>query len=118
MANTRMKDFYDLWKLSHDFDFDGALLIDAIKATFKRRRTGVPSSIPLALTDEFSRDPQKARQWHAFLRKSGLDHDQTDLHAVAADLASFLILPLQAINAAQPFSLIWRKGGPWAPAKS
>ncbi|MGH9866469.1 MAG: nucleotidyl transferase AbiEii/AbiGii toxin family protein, partial [Candidatus Acidiferrales bacterium] len=33
MANTRMKDFYDLWKLSHDFDFDGAILTDAIKAT-------------------------------------------------------------------------------------
>jgi predicted nucleotidyltransferase component of viral defense system len=118
MTNTRMKDFYDLWTLSQDFDFDGALLIDAIKATFKRRRTGVPSSIPLALTDEFSRDPQKARQWHGFLKKSGLDHDQTDLHAVAADLGSFLILPLQAINAAQPFSLTWRKGGPWAPVKS
>jgi hypothetical protein len=103
--------------LSHDFNFDGALLTDAIRSTFKRRRTDVPSGKPLALTDEFSRDSQKAKQWQAFLRKSGLDHDQTDLHAVAADLASFLILPLQAIDAAQPFSLTWRKGGPWTPAK-
>jgi Nucleotidyl transferase AbiEii toxin, Type IV TA system len=31
MSNTRMKDLYDLWKLSQDFDFDGALLTDAIK---------------------------------------------------------------------------------------
>ena len=37
IVNTRMKDFYDLWKLSRDFDFDGALLCNAIKATFKRR---------------------------------------------------------------------------------
>jgi Nucleotidyl transferase AbiEii toxin, Type IV TA system len=35
MANTRMKDFYDLWKLSHDVNFDGTLLTDAIKSTFK-----------------------------------------------------------------------------------
>jgi len=70
MANTRMKDSYDLWRLSHDFNFDG--LTDAIKSTFKRRRTEVPSDTPLALTDEFSRDPQKAKQWQAFLKRAVL----------------------------------------------
>jgi len=88
MANTRMKDFYDLWRLSQDFDFDGALLIEAIKSTFTRRGTEVPAGIPLALTDEFSGDAQKARQWQAFLRKSGLEQDHAALQAVAADLAS------------------------------
>jgi nucleotidyltransferase AbiEii toxin of type IV toxin-antitoxin system len=44
MANTRMKDFYDLWRLCQDFDFDGALLIDAIKSTFTRRGTEVPGA--------------------------------------------------------------------------
>jgi predicted nucleotidyltransferase component of viral defense system len=115
MANTRMKDFYDLWKLSHDFNFDGALLTDAIKSTFKRRRTDVPSDTPLALTDEFSRDSQKAKQWQAFLKKSGLDHDQAALHTVAADLARFLITPLQAAKTTQPSPLTWSKGGPWSP---
>lgn len=113
MANTRMKDFYDLWKLSQDFDFDGALLIDAIKATFKRRRTGLPSSIPLALTDEFSRDPQKAKQWEAFIKKSALDQDRASLHAVAVDLAKFLTAPLEAAYLSQDFALVWTKGGPW-----
>jgi predicted nucleotidyltransferase component of viral defense system len=63
IANTRMKDFYDLWMLSREFAFDGTLLSDAIKATFKRRRTEIPADTPLALTDEFSRDSQKAKQW-------------------------------------------------------
>lgn len=107
MANTRMKDFYDLWKLSQDFDFDGALLTEAIKATFQRRGTDVPSGTPLALTDEFSRDSQKARQWQAFIKKSGLDRDQASLHAVAVDLARFLIAPLQAVHASQTFTLTW-----------
>ena len=113
MVNTRMKDFYDLWKLSRDFDFDGPALAEAIKATFKRRRTEVLSGTPLALTDEFSRDPQKARQWQAFLKKSGLDDEQATLHSVASQLATFLVAPLQATEATQLFALNWPKGGPW-----
>lgn len=115
MANTRMKDFFDIWRLSNDFDFNGALLTEAIEATFNRRGTEVPSGTPLALTDEFSHDSQKARQWQAFIKKSGLDRDQGSLHTVVAVLASFLIAPLQALNAAQPFALTWPKGGPWSP---
>ncbi len=103
MVNTRMKDFYDLWKLSRDFDFDGELLCKAIKATFERRRTKIPSDIPVALTEEFSRDAQKARQWQAFVRKSNLDHDGVSLHAVAADITEFLIPTLQAIGSSQRF---------------
>jgi len=117
MANTRMKDFYDLWRLSQDFDFDGALLIEAIKSTFTRRGTEVPAGIPLALTDEFSGDAQKARQWQAFLKKSGLEQDHAALQAVAADLARFLIAPLQAVTKAQPFRMTWFKGGSWPSKK-
>lgn len=117
MANTRMKDFYDLWKLSHDFDFDGALLTDAIKATFTHRGTEVPSGAPLALTEEFSRDSQKAKQWQAFLKKSGLDHDHAELPTVAADLSSFLVPPLQAVKEREHFTQSWPKGGPWQRLK-
>ena len=113
MANTRMKDFYDLWKLSHDFDFEGSLLTEAIKATFTHRATEVPSGAPLALTEEFSRDSQKAKQWQAFLKKSGLDHDHAELPTVAADLSSFLVPPLQAVKEREHFTQSWPKGGPW-----
>ncbi|HZP33630.1 MAG TPA: nucleotidyl transferase AbiEii/AbiGii toxin family protein [Candidatus Acidoferrales bacterium] len=113
MANTRMKDFYDLWKLSQDFDFDGGLLVEAIKSTFTRRGTEVPAGIPLALTTEFSRDTQKARQWQAFLKKSGLDQDQGTLQTVATDLVKFLAAPLQAVRTSESFSLVWSNAGPW-----
>lgn len=115
MANTRMKDFYDLWRLSQDFDFDGTLLSEAIKSTFERRGTEVPAGTPLALTNEFSRDTRKARQWQAFLRKSGLEQDHATLQAVAADLARFLIPPLQATPTTQPFRMTWLQGGSWSP---
>ena len=115
IANTRMKDFYDLWMLSRDFTFDGTLLSDAIKATFKRRRTEIPADTPLALTDEFSRDSQKAKQWEAFIKKGNLNHDQATLTAVAANISRFAMPPFQAIRGSEVFSLTWPKGGPWSP---
>ena len=60
MANTRMKDFYDLWVLARRFAFDGERLSKAIAATFERRRTPIPLGPPLALTQEFHDDPAKA----------------------------------------------------------
>ena len=40
IANSRMKDFYDLWVLARQFEFQGPLLCQAIRATFERRRDG------------------------------------------------------------------------------
>lgn len=113
MTNTRMKDFYDLWRLSRDFDFDGTLLVEAIKSTFERRGTEVPAGTPLALTDEFSRDTQKAQRWQAFLKKSDLAQDHTTLQAVVTDLGRFLMAPLQAVTA-QPFRMNWLRGAAWS----
>lgn len=39
LANTRMKDFYDVWLLAQEMSFDGAILSAAIAATFERRNT-------------------------------------------------------------------------------
>lgn len=72
IANSRMKDFHDLWTLAKQFDFDGAQVKNAIKATFERRRTELPSSKPLALTDEFAEDKRKQTQWKACSRKGRL----------------------------------------------
>lgn len=114
MTNTRMKDFYDLWRLSQDFDFDGTLLVEAIKSTFERRGTEVPAGTPLALTDEFSRDTQKAQQWQAFLKKSDLAQDYTTLQAVVTDLGRFVMAPLQTVTTAQPFRMNWLRGASWS----
>ncbi len=37
--NSRMKDFYDIWLLSRQFDFAGERLAEAIRLTFNRRGT-------------------------------------------------------------------------------
>jgi hypothetical protein len=53
MANSRMKDFYDLWVIANDFDFDGLILSEAIRNTFSRRRTPLPEHMPSGLSPEF-----------------------------------------------------------------
>ena len=71
IANTRMKDFHDIWFLAQRFEFDGPTLRKAIDATFARRQTNLPP-LPEALTDAFANDPTKQVQWAAFLRRNGL----------------------------------------------
>lgn len=72
-ANSRMKDFYDLYILTLRADLDQRLLRRAIHATFSRRGTALPTGIPTGLTGAFADDRQT--MWQAFLNKNGLqDH--------------------------------------------
>lgn len=65
LANTRMKDFYDVWILSRNYAFDEERLSRAIAATFERRATAIPTDAPDALTQKFASDMAKQRQWTA-----------------------------------------------------
>lgn len=62
MSNSRMKDFHDLAVLARNFDSDGDLPARAIRATFERRRTPLPDTLPVALTAAFSEDAAKNTQ--------------------------------------------------------
>ena len=72
-ANSRMKDYCDLWMLHRSFDFEGPRLAQAISATFARRGTRIPEETPDGLTTAFAEDIQKSRQWEAFKRDIALD---------------------------------------------
>lgn len=111
MLNSRMKDYFDLWILARHSDFDGAVLSKAIRATLERRRTAIPSGVPIGLTDEFTQDVQKEKQWQAFLRKNALD--KTPLATVVGDLRSFLLPVLAAIAAGGAHDHPWRAGAGW-----
>ncbi|TWT42600.1 hypothetical protein KOR42_47090 [Thalassoglobus neptunius] len=118
IANSRMKDFYDLWTLANQDAFSGPQLSDAIQATFVRRKTALPSDPPFALTDEFAADPQKAKQWTAFHRKSRLSIGDVTFSEVLAQLRSFLIPPLETLHKDSPFEMEWPPRGPWVDLKS
>jgi hypothetical protein len=115
IANTRIKDFYDVWSLSRVREFDGRVLAAAIFATFERRATPLPEAAPSALTDAFSEDPAKQRLWQAFLRKGRLDAEGKGLPAVIDEIRDFLLPPAVALNAGREFRGVWRDGG-WREA--
>ena len=88
-ANSRMKDFYDIWVLSQSRTFEATRLSAAIRATFERRGTPLPTETPLALTESFSNDPQKQQQWRAFCRD--IDQQPGSLVEIVSDLKAFLM---------------------------
>lgn len=88
-ANSRMKDFYDIWVLSRSFAFDDDRLAQAIAATFARRETAIPTELPDALTPAFAADEQKQLQWRAFVEDVAVDPGPLAL--VLEELAGFLM---------------------------
>ncbi len=70
--NSRMKDFYDVYRLLSGKLYVERVLIDAIRATFGWRQTVTQADHPL-FRPGFATDPRRTAQWQAFLRKSGLD---------------------------------------------
>ena len=89
LANSRMKDFYDVWILSRSYAFEDDRLPRAIAATFERRGTAIPLEAPMALTQAFALDSGKQRQWAAFVRDLAIDIPA--LETVVTDLAEFLM---------------------------
>jgi hypothetical protein len=55
MTNSHLKDYFDLWFLAAYAKTDEAILRQAIRATFARRRTEVPTVRPLGLSDALQR---------------------------------------------------------------
>ena len=91
MVNSRMKDFYDIWKMSSLFDFDAHILKSAIVRTFERRKSLLPVERLVALTESFANDALKQKQWQAFLRKSRLSVGDRTFADIIHDISDFLM---------------------------
>jgi predicted nucleotidyltransferase component of viral defense system len=66
LANSRMKDYFDVWMLLHTFALDPQRLRRAVDATFARRGTPMLLAVPEGLSEAFASDANKQRQWMAF----------------------------------------------------
>ena len=112
ILNSRMKDFFDIWFLSRQFNFTGKTLQNAVNATFSTRATAL-SSMPTAFTPDFSKDPTKDAQWKAFIRKNRLADIPKDFHKIVADVTMFLMPVVESITSKRPFQSSWKAPGPW-----
>ena len=111
IANSRMKDFYDLGWCAKHLSFDGGELVAAVLATFRCRGTALPEAVPVAMTTTFASDEAKLAQWSGFARKSLLA-DPGALEDVVAEVARFLLPVLDyARSAGNPGT--WAPSGPW-----
>ena len=112
ILNSRMKDFYDLWLLSRQFDFDGRLLAAAIRKTFEKRRTDIPMQ-PTALQHSFAKDPTKEGEWRAFIRKARLHNAPASFPDAVSAIKLFLEPLIASLAAKRDFLKIWKAPGPW-----
>jgi hypothetical protein len=111
-ANSRMKDYYDLWVLVKQLKFTGSVVREAIASTFRRRGTPVPSDLPLGLTERFTQNAMKQAQWNAFMRKLG--HESDLPLSKATDVFACFVMPVcSSIVQDIPFDGVWPPGGPW-----
>lgn len=85
--NSRIKDFYDIWLLSRQFDFDAEKLAEAIRLTLNHRGIAIPEIIA-AFTNEFIEDKQV--QWKAFHKRLAHDHLTGDFNDIVKGIEAFL----------------------------
>ena len=117
MANSRMKDFFDVWMMSRELRFDGRTLARAIQATFQRRRTELPHAAPTAFAEEFAGDPDKGAQWNAFLARNRLDAGGLGLTQIIRQIRRFLMPPMLVASSGQEFEETWPAGGSWVATR-
>lgn len=108
--NSRMKDFYDIWQLSRQADFDGVRLSQAIKETLIRRKTGVDLDF-LSFSESFSKHRQP--QWKAFVNRIKQEHVPTQFSEVLVQIRAFLLPIAEARVSNREFAGRWIAPGPW-----
>ena len=111
-VNTRMKDFFDIWLLARQFDFDGAELARAIGKTFDNRGTELDPN-PVALTAVFAKAENTQKQWAAFVRRSKLADAPATLEEIREPLRQFLVPVATAVAEGRDFTDRWGAPGPW-----
>lgn len=103
-ANSRYKDFYDIYFLADSYNLDGTELKEAIKATFEHRKTGF--SDIFAFTDDFITSEIHQRRWHAFTKKKKTLLNVELLEVI--DVIKAVLLPIvESIRDNKEYRLKW-----------
>jgi len=109
-VNSRMKDFYDIWLLSRQFEFSGADLAEAVKLTLDNRGTDVPEYVS-AFTQNFI--DKKQIQWKAFKKRLKQEHVSSDFRVIVEGIQTFLDPIILALKKEKEFSLTWSIEDHW-----
>ena len=113
LFNSRMKDFYDIWLMMHQFNFNGLHLVEALKRTFKRRKTTLPEDRPFFAKEIYDEKSDRQTLWRAFLKKGDIKIAPERLSDTAREIEEFLMEPLAAIKNGYKFDKVWKIRGLW-----
>jgi len=113
LLNSRMKDFYDIWLIMRQFDFNGSGLIEALKGTFSYRETPLPEHKPLFAEEIYDEESDRQALWNAFLKKGDIRHAPKELSIAAKAIEGFLVEPLNALSEGHKFNRKWKASGLW-----
>lgn len=103
-ANSRLKDFYDIYILLCNFDFDGNELYEAIKETFSHRGTRMDDIV--AFEDDFADDTSRRNRWNAFVKKKRA-MVVIEFSDLLISMKLFLEPVINAINKQEKYEGIW-----------
>lgn len=112
-ANSRMKDFYDVWICAKYLDFERGKLLEAVQATFKNRDTDMPTDDFEVLTAAFAE--HHLVQWNAFVKKMGEGALANRFAEVIEDLRKFAIPMFRCAALGENLGKQWKPGKAWWP---
>ena len=89
--NSRMKDYFDIWYISRQFDFDKDNLESAIRKTFANRKTVMPLDDAYIFSKEYKTNIKKHKQWEGFIAKNSLSVAPGSFNNVMDEIKSFIL---------------------------
>lgn len=104
VANSRMKDFYDIFTLLTKNRFDGRKLQEAVFETLQRRHTNLEKEI-VVFSHEFSMDEKRNIMWRAFLNK--INAEFISFEEVIRNITVFLKPIYDSIINEEEFFMQW-----------
>lgn len=103
--SSRMKDYYDIYYLANKFDFDGKILVDALKRTFANREHNFTVE-QFEQVMSFDADDLMQRKWKAFIKK--IDAKTDDFSKVINTIDDFLRFPIETALNGTNFLMQWK----------
>lgn len=103
--SSRMKDYYDIYYLANKFDFDGKILVDALKRTFANREHNFTVE-QFEQVMSFDADDLMQRKWKAFIKK--IDVKTDDFSEVINTIDDFLRFPIETALNGTNFLMQWK----------
>ncbi len=113
LTNSRMKDFYDIWVLAMQFDFEGNILKQAVQSTFKTRASPLDAKTFRDLVRDLAEDDFMQSRWNAFLKKRRLPVSPPGFPELIRFIAAFIEPIMSPEKSDENHNKKWVSGLKW-----